>query len=328
MTKNTDIPRQKTSNIPYCILIMIFTVLGTFCSGKLTAQIDPGFTQFMYNPVLINPAYAGSKETFNAAFLSRHQWIGFEGAPQTQTLSAHIPFSEQRFGAGLSYVNDRLGPLNHDRFSIDYAFHMNVSQESKLSLGVKAGFESLFIAHNELSPLNSNISDPAYHGADERRNMLNFGAGAFYYSSNAFVGLSVLDIQTVLLSEENENSTGKWKDSPQLFLTGGFIWNTGPEWKIKPSLLARHAPGMPLNVDINLNTMFNEKVVAGVSHRINDSFGFMLQFRAFNGLWVGYAYDMGISQLNLYNQGTHEVMIVFDLIRSEETETIISPRFF
>ncbi|MFW5758271.1 MAG: type IX secretion system membrane protein PorP/SprF [Bacteroidota bacterium] len=328
MTKNRYNPRQKTCKIPYCVLIIIFTVLGGYRPTALKAQIDPGFTQFMYNPVLINPAYAGSKETFNAAFLSRHQWIGFEGAPQTQTFSAHIPFAKQRFGAGLSYVNDRLGPLNHNRFSIDYAFHINVSQASKLSLGIKAGFESLFISGNELSPLNSNISDPAYYEADERRNLLNFGTGLFYYSRNGYVGISVLDIQTILLNEENETSTDKWKDSPQTFLTGGFIWDAAPEWKIKPSFLARHAPGMPLTLDVNLNMMYNEKIVSGVSHRINDSFGFMLQFRAFNGLWVGYAYDLGISELNLYNQGTHEVMIVFDFMRSEKTETIISPRFF
>lgn len=328
MTNNSYIHRNKTLSVPYFVVIITFAVSCFFSPPMIKAQIDPGFTQYMYNPVLINPAYAGSKETFSAAFLSRHQWIGFEGAPQTQTISAHLPFAQQRSGLGLSYVKDRLGPLNHDRLSLDYAFHLNLNNTSKLSLGLKTGFESLYIAHNELNPLSNTISDPAYHNTNERRNMLNFGTGLFYYTPSVYLGISVLDLQTVVLSEENENSTEEWIDAPQFFLIGGFVWDAAPDWKLKPSILARQAPGMPFTVDINLNTMFSDRFVAGVSHRINDSFGFMLQFRTFNGLWVGYAYDVGISQLNLYNQGTHEVMVVFDVIRSEKTETIISPRFF
>jgi type IX secretion system PorP/SprF family membrane protein len=308
--------------------IMLVVAFCFWCSQfEVFAQQDPGFTQYMYNTTLINPAYAGSKGSVGFVMMSRQQWIGFDGAPQTHAFSFNAPLYREFVGIGLSYVKDKIGPVNTDRASADYAFRVRLHETGFLSFGIKTGAEAVFTGAGALKPLDPNISDPVYVNQDLRKILVSFGTGLFYHNNRLYLGLSAPSIRSFLISEEQQGLIDNIGKRQHFYLTGGYVLDVSRYWKLKPSFLVKHIMNTPFSIDLNINTMFRETLVAGVSHRLNDSFGCMVQLRLLSELWVGYAYDFGISGLSLHNRGTHEVLISYDLFR-QKPETLESPRFF
>ena len=304
-----------------CMTLLLLLLTPT----RSIAQQDPGFTQYMYNTMLINPAYTGSRDALNLLFMNRNQWVGFEGAPTTQSFALHSPVFRNYVGLGLSYSRDQIGPMNNEAGAAYYAFRFRVHRTGFLALGLKTGFESWFFDHNALNPLNPD--NTTYPSGQDRRTFISFGTGIFYHTQSFYLGLSSPDFHNLLLDEDSGSLGEQHQKTEHYYLTSGYVTNAGPSWMIKPSFLVRYVPDTPVSADVNLNVMYAGTIVTGVSHRLGDSFGFMLHLRPFSQFWVGYAYDFGISGLAQHNRGTHEVMIYFDLNR-RKPETIISPRFF
>ncbi|MCX7986383.1 MAG: type IX secretion system membrane protein PorP/SprF [Bacteroidales bacterium] len=310
-----------TFKMPRKILVIAIALSSAIARG----QQDPGFSQYMYNTISVNSAYAGTKDAINIILLSRHQWVGFEGAPQTQTATIHGPTFIKYVGLGLSYVHDKIGPLNINTIYIDYSFKFKIHEGGKISLGLKTGLDMRKNDLSHLTPLNE--SDPTYSKDIISKVSPNIGVGIYYYTDRYYLGFSVPKIRNTYLDEEHNAQLEQGRLERHYFIIGGYVWTLNREWKIKPSFLVKHVKGAPLSVDLNFSAMYRERIIAGISHRFGDSFGALVQVRAFDYLWFGYAYDFTVTNLRKYNYGTHEILLLLDLYPPKD-EVVKSPRFF
>nr|WP_321453298.1 type IX secretion system membrane protein PorP/SprF [uncultured Carboxylicivirga sp.] len=286
---------------------------------ELKAQQDPLYTQYMFNTLAFNPAYAGSRGMASFMALSRHQWVGFEGAPTTQTITGHLPLNN--VGIGLSIIHDKLTPVNQTGVYFDYAYRIKTSEHSHLSFGLKGGFNYYQLDIAQL--LLASPNDPSLNVGATNKYLPNFGFGLYWYSNNYFLGASSPKLlENKLVNGELE--TGH--EVRHFFFTGGFVFNLGQEVKVKPTVLARLTEAAPLSFDANLNFLLKEKLWIGAMYRINNSFGGILQYQFTPQFKIGYAYDMTDNEFRNYNNGTHEIMISYEL---NFTKTKVqNPRYF
>ena len=292
-----------------------------FSSWMSVAQQLPQFTQYMYNTIAINPAYAGSRETLSVVGLHRSQWVGLEGGPQTQTLSVHAPLRNERVGLGLSFINDELGFQNFSYLYADFSYTIPTGKTSKLAFGVKAGFTS-FSLDSDFQQSQSN--DPAIFGFEDRWKP-NIGTGVYWHSQKWYLGLSVPRLL-------NTNYTGDAEfqslERISYYFTGGYVFDISKNTKFKPAALLKATNGAPLSFDLTANFLFYEKFWAGASYRINEqaaALGAIADFQVSKQLRIGYAYEYPLSDLRPYTSGTHEVLLMFEIFKSKR---IKSPRYF
>lgn len=308
------------------LILLSATVAFLFHSQTVSAQQDPMYTQYMFNTMSVNPAYAGSKEDFNLIFLNRRQWVGFEGAPITQTITVHGPinFKGQHMGIGLSYVHDKIGPLNTNNVFLDFAYRIKVHEGGYLSMGAKAGIE---VRKNGLTTLDPvDMQDPAYVQDITSNITPNFGAGLFYFTDKYYLGVSTPKLSKADLSDGNA-ALYEEQTERHYFIIGGYVWDLNQDFKFKPAFLTKLVKGAPASVDLTASMMYRNRLIGGVSYRFGDSFGAQVQARVFRRVWLGYAYDFTVSDLGSYNNGTHEIMINIDF-GLPQGEVIKSPRFF
>ncbi|MBL4939542.1 MAG: type IX secretion system membrane protein PorP/SprF [Lutibacter sp.] len=295
------------------LLLSISTLLFTVL---IFGQQDAQYTQYMYNMNVLNPAYAGSKGVTSIGLLGRTQWVGIEGAPQTLTLSLHSPIANQ-VGLGFSVIHDEIGPVKEDNVYADFSYTVNTSMEGRLAFGLKAGVT--FLGVRELTtvdpdPLNDpiNIATP------------NFGAGIFYYTNKFYLGLSAPNLLETRHLEKNSGQTSSASEKAHYFFTTGYVFDINDHLKFKPSTMIKAASGAPLSVDLSTNILIQEKFEIGVSYRLEDSISAMVGINVSENFRIGYAYDQTVSNLEQFNTGSHEILLLFDFNR----RNIKSPRFF
>ena len=295
--------------------------LALRCS-VLLAQQDPLYSQYMFNTLAFNPAYAGSGDVFTVMALSRHQWVGFEGAPTTQTILAHSPLRSQNLALGLSVINDKLGPTRQTGVFADFAYRIRTGESSRLAFGLKGGFNSFRADLASLSTV-----DPDQANVDIQGKMLpNFGFGLFWHTPLAYVGVSapkLLENETVEATNGVLTTGGEER---HYFVMGGYVMDLGRDLKFKPSFLGRLVAGAPLSLDVNANFLLRERIWFGAMYRLGNSFGLLGQYQVNDQLRIGYAFDLTTTKLGAYNAGTHEIMLSYDL-RFIKGRTI-SPRYF
>jgi type IX secretion system PorP/SprF family membrane protein len=270
---------------------------------------------------VLNPAYAGSKGTLSIGVLGRTQWVGIDGAPKTFTLAAHAPFGE-KVGLGFSAIVDEIGPVKEQNLFADFSYTIRTSDVGKLAFGIKAGFT--FHNLNEASLIAIDPNDPSIIDFDDRT-FPNFGAGAFYYTNQFYVGLSLPNILETKHFDRNNGIT-KASEKAHFFLTSGYVFDVSESLKFKPSVMAKAAGGAPLSVDISANFLLNEKLELGASYRLDDSISGLISFLVTNDFRLGYAYDYTTSNLGDFNSGSHEVFLLWDIDLSRDN--VVSPRFF
>ncbi|WP_425075578.1 PorP/SprF family type IX secretion system membrane protein [Psychroserpens sp. S379A] len=292
-----------------------------FSSWMGVAQQLPQFTQYMYNTISINPAYAGSRETLSVVGLHRSQWVGLEGGPTTQTLSVHTPLRNDKVGLGLSFINDELGYQNFSYLYGDFSYTIRVSENSELAFGVKAGFTSYSL---DADFRQSEINDQAIFGYEDRWKP-NIGAGAYWHSNRWYLGLSAPRILNTDYTGDEEYES---LERISYYFTGGYVFDLSENTKLKPAMLLKATNGAPLSFDITANFLFYEKFWAGASYRINElaqAIGGIADFQVSKQLRIGYAYEYPLSDLSAYTSGTHEVLLMFEIFKSKR---IKSPRYF
>jgi type IX secretion system PorP/SprF family membrane protein len=301
-------------------LSIVILLLSIFCSEYATAQQDPQYTQYMYNMNVVNPAYAGSKESLSLTALYRKQWSGLEGAPETITFSGHSPVGEA-MGLGLSVIKDELGPVEETNVYIDYSYTLQVSAALKLALGLKAGatFHDVGLTGLELQ----DEGDP-FFSENINNTYPNIGAGLFLYADNYYLGFSVPNLLNSVHLDENGLKYGN--ETNHFFGTAGYVFQLSENIKLKPSVLVKGALDAPISFDGNLNALFYEKFELGVSYRLDDSFSGLIGFQVTPNIRVGYAYDSVISDLDTQGPGSHEVIATFDIFFNKRT--LRSPRYF
>ncbi|MFC0778552.1 type IX secretion system membrane protein PorP/SprF [Flavobacterium sp. HJSW_4] len=294
-----------------------------FCSAASFAQQDAQFTQYMYNTININPAYAGSRGVMSVFGLYRTQWVGLDGAPETSTLSLNTPLNNKNIGLGLSLVNDKIGPTTENNISADFSYSIQTSADAKLSFGIKGSANIFSLDPNKLRPEHQ--GDPQF--SDFRNKFTpNVGAGVYWHSDKGYVGLSVPNfIQT---SRYDDNDTAIFKELINYYLIAGYVFNLDRYEMIqfKPAVLAKMVDGSPLQLDVSANFLFNEKFTAGVSYRWSAALSAMAGFQINKSMYIGYAYDRETTKLNNYNSGSHEIFLRFEFMNN--FNRITSPRFF
>lgn len=289
-------------------------------------QQDAQYTQYMYNTISVNPAYAGSRGVFSITGLHRSQWVGLDGAPRTQTLNLHTPVSESgRVGLGFSVVNDDIGPTQETYFDIDFSYTIPTSENGKLSFGIKAGGHLLDVAFSELNQYNPN--DVLLQSDIENKFSPNIGAGVYYrHSEKWYVGLSAPNLLETRHFDSSSLSTAR--ERIHYYLIGGYVFDLNDNVKFKPAFLTKAVSGAPLQVDVSANFLFSEKFTLGVAYRWDAAFSALAGFQVSDNMMIGFAYDREITELGntQFNDGSYEVFLRFELFRKRDK--IISPRFF
>lgn len=298
----------------YLITLLLFGALVA------NAQQLPQFTQYMFNTISINPAYAGNRDAISIIGLHRSQWVGIAGAPTTQTLSINSPLRNEKIGLGLSVINDQAGYENYTYVYGDFSYTINVNDATTLSFGLKAGM-SYYNLDEEL--LMDVPDDPFFRGETFNRWTPNFGAGLFLSSQRWYIGLSA---PKLINNDNNELSEYVSLEQVHYYLTGGYVFDLTDNLKLRPTLLAKATSGAPLSVDMTGTLIFNEKLYLGAAYRVDDAIGAFVNFQILEPLRIGYAYDYSISDLQPYTSGSHEILLIYE-IRLQNTR-YKSPRFF
>ncbi len=299
---------------------LILSVLLMF-SGMLYSQQDIQATQYMYHMNVLNPAYAGARETLSINFLGRTQWVGIDGAPETATFSIHAPF-KKNVGLGLSVVYDQLGPVKESNIFVDFSYTIDVTDFSKLAFGVKGGVTSHVINRDLLFTLDPD--DQLLINAGENKLSPNFGVGVFYYTSKYYIGLSVPNILKSKYYKDKKGYVSNANETAHYFLTSGYVFEISESLDLKPSVMVKATFGAPVSIDLSVNALIYSKLEFGLSYRLDDSVSAMVGFNISPDVRLGYAYDYTLSDLGNYNSGSHEIMLLFDVRRME----VRSPRFF
>ena len=280
------------------------------------------YTQYMYNMNILNPAYAGSKTgTLSASFLGRTQWVGIPGAPKTAVLSVHSPIAE-RMGLGGSIYADKIGPINEQFVYADYSYTIPVGYYDNLAFGLKAGVTLVNASLTDLE-LN-NMNDPDFMN-NINKLQPNIGFGMFYFSDIYYVGLSMPNLLKTTYVERDGTYESSISKRNNMFLTAGYVFDVSMDWKFKPSIMAKGTMGAPVSIDFSANFLFDDRFEMGASYRVGDSASLLFNAKVSDTFRVGYSYDFTTSELGKFNSGTHEIIVLFDLMTSYE---IISPRFF
>jgi type IX secretion system PorP/SprF family membrane protein len=276
------------------------------------AQQDPMYTQYNFNTQTINPAYAGTWDNMGFLVLGRHQWVGMGGAPKTYTFSMQTPTKFKNVALGLNLVSDKVGLEKRTLLNFDYSYRLRVTEESYLRLGLKAGVTNYMNNLTEYIGYPGDPSDPMFMGDIDVKFMPNFGIGAFLYSDDYYIGLS---LPKIIQNEfkNNYNNYSTWSELRHFFLIAGYVFDLSQDIKFKPTFLTKATWGAPVEFDLTANFLLRDKVWLGAMYRTGDSFGFIAQWIFDKQLRVGYSIDFTTTRLQHYHNGTHELMISYEL---------------
>ncbi len=301
------------------IFISIILIL---LSIKAQSQQEPQYTQYMYNPTLVNPAYAGSKGYTSIYGLYRAQWVGLDGAPQTINLSVNKPISASNLGYGVSIVKDRIGPSDETQFAIDLSYSLFFDNDYRLAFGIKTTANLLNVDYSKLNQYNQGES--ILQNNITNRFSPNIGAGFYLYNKKGYFGASIPMLLDTKKYDDLSNSGVNQRY--HLYFIGGKVFNLSNDVKFKPAFISKIVSGSPFQLDLSGNFIFNDKFTIGASYRMSSSLSAMVGFQINDKLFIGYGYDRETTKLSGYNSGSHEIFLQFNLF--ENNKKIETPRFF
>lgn len=299
---------------------------------NVKAQYDGMFTQYMFNEMFINPAYAGSKEAMSATLLHRQQWVNFPGRPITTSFSLHGPLLENKMGVGLSVLNEKIGVMNRNLIYLSYAYRVKVHEKGTLAMGLMGGIDNQI---NKFSTIRVSddagaSQDPQFSQNSPNITAPNFGAGVYYNTQTFYAGLSIprmVDNQ-LKLSNGGANVKTTRLDASKFtyYLTLGNVFKVNDDLKIKGNAMIKAVQNSPVQFDLGANALFSEMIWAGLSYRSNSSMSIILGVQANKQLLVSYSFDYGLNKIQKYSQGSHE--IVLNYLFAYKGKKIITPRYF
>ncbi|WP_283641667.1 PorP/SprF family type IX secretion system membrane protein [Mesonia mobilis] len=298
------------------VLLCAFFIISSI---KSYAQQDPQYTQYMYNMNVVNPAYAGSKESLNIGLLYRDQWSGFEGAPRTFTFSAHSPVGEKT-GLGLSAISDENGPVQETNVYADFSYTLDFGKSRKLAFGLKAGATFHDVG---LTGLDLQNQDDVAFAQNINDTYPNIGAGFLYYTDNWYVGVSVPNLLQSTHLDADPDGREFGNEEMHYFATAGYVFQLTENTKFKPSTLVKSSFESPLSFDVNANFLFYDRFEIGASYRYEDAVSGLASVRATDWVQFGFAYDHSISDID---QPSYEAFVIFDIFFNKKT--YLSPRYF
>lgn len=301
-------------------LVYLFLLL----SCESYAQQDALYSQYMFNPFAINPAYAGSRNSYSAVLLHRSQWVGIPGAPSTQSFAVHAPAGKSGLAWGINIAHDQIGPSRNILAAGTGSYHIRF-KESKLSFALRAGIYNTVLDRNQLNFKED--QDQFDIGGKQGAMVPSFDFGAYYYMKKFYAGLSInhLTRHTFNFKDYSDTVISNMSLKRHIMLNTGYVFEMKRDIILKPSLLVKFVPGAPINLDINLSALFYKRVWLGVSLRNTSSIVLMTDINITDFMRIGYAYDLNYNKLGAYNKGSHEIFIGVDFnLKNHQT---ISPRY-
>ncbi len=302
-------------------------VLCLLIPAVAMGQQDYHFTQFNFNKLALNPAYAGSREVFSSTALYRHQWTGFQGAPRTMSLALHSPVSNERLAIGGLFFSDRLGVTSQTALYLDVAYRLPLGDKSKLSAGLQGGFVNY---KNAVTDLNPQDPDDVLLQSDLSALFPNIGFGVYWNSERSFAGVSMphaVKNDLTKLGDFDDNQTAFLYR--HLYFMGGHVFDLTNQVKMRPSALLKWVGGdgiaAPVDLDVNLSFLFLDKLWLGGGYRLGDSFDLMAEFQITDQLMAGYGYDFTLTDMRTQETGSHEVMIRYELRFNKDSW--VTPRY-
>jgi type IX secretion system PorP/SprF family membrane protein len=306
------------------VIIILMLSLGV----QLAAQQDAQYTQYMYNTLTVNPAYAGTRGVLSLSGLYRSQWVGFDGAPTTQTLNIHSPITN-RVGLGLSIVNDEIGNgTNQDTyFDASFSYTVPVSEEGKLSFGVKAGGHLLNLDFNRLQNFNPSPTTLQESNIDNKFSP-NFGAGVYYHTERFYAGFSIPNFLETEHFDNSGSNSFLAQERMNWYLISGFVTDLSYDWQFKPTVLLKLVDGAPLQADLSANFLYREKLTLGAAYRWSAAWSALFGYQLSDQLMLGLAYDRETTELGntAFNNGSFEVFLRFEFLT--RYRKVVTPRFF
>ena len=299
--------------------------MGLLIGGVAYGQQEIMVSQYMFNGLLLNPAYAGSHPYFSTSLLHRSQWVNFDQAPTTQVFGIDGPVLNDKLGVGFHVTNDRLGIISQLEFGGDLAWRTPLGA-GNLALGVRANVASYSARLSDVTIWDEN--DQVYTANDIQGQLVTkFGFGAYYNTDRWYVGVSVpviysLDDKIIFDVNINPNYF-----TQHYYLNGGAVFDVGYNVAIKPSALVKFTPAAPVEVDLNCNFLLYKRLWLGAGWRSGDAIIGMIEYNITPQLRAGYAYDFTLTAIRQYSTGSHEIMLGFDFGKNVDIKKR-SPRYF
>lgn len=307
----------------------ILTFLFLFCLLTIFAQQDPQYNLYQFNPLIINPAYAGARDGISVAANVRNQWVGFAGAPKTNVLSVHAPVMNKNIGLGLTIINDKMGPRNMIGAHGNFSYILKLNTKWKLSFGLSAGYNRFQFNYSEITFKTMDNSTAAFNNINT--GAMDFGSGLYLKSNSFFFGFSTThllggDLFKIDLLDTLNKSNGAlvYRLRRHNFLTAGKSFVINKNFVFAPTLLLRTVSKSGANMDLNLNFFLYNKLWIGAFLRGPFGPGFLFNYYATPKFRVGYSFDMGFREARLLGP-SHEISIGFDFLGKKSK--IVSPRF-
>ena len=294
------------------IRVLMLLAVMLFAYQESIAQTEPMYSQYMFNMLGVNPAYAGSREASSFNFFQRSQWIGLQGAPQTTSFSFDQSILNKRAGWGIQFYDDKIGVEKADGINIMGSTKIQVSENGILSGGLSFGLMNYRI---DLMNVTGRFTpnDPAFY-SNLNKWTPSLGLGIYYNTDNFYAGVSIPNILKSRLTAFDLIRSGLQKvNQKHIFLTTGIVIPINEDLKLKPSTMIKIVEGAPIEADFNTNIWLRDVIGLGVSYRTGDAIVGMAEIQVNQNLRFGYAYDMTISPLKFYNNGSHEIMIRYEI---------------
>lgn len=307
-----------TTAIKYILLCF-----GILLPSLILAQQDAQLTQYMYQTQMFNPAYVGTRGMLSLTGLHRTQWVGFSGAPTTYNFSVQSPLSYGKMGIGINFTHDEIGPTQNSQATAQYAYILDLNETYKLSLGLSLQGRLFGINRNLLNPEDN--TDLTLNDLSNST-LFNFGSGAYLYSENFYLGLSIPNFLQSKTWQNDTNAYALFKERMHFYLMSGYVFDLNDNIKFKPALLSKIVTGAPFQLDMSANFLFYDKLTLGAAYRLNAAYSGLIGFQLSDQLLLGYAYDKETTTWGRFNDGSHEFFLRYEF-KTKHHRTI-SPRFF
>lgn len=305
--------------------LMLGLLFGSALGSQ--GQQDIQVSQYMFNHLLLNPGYAGSKDYMMATLLYRKQWASFDGAPETQVASIHGPLGLTNFGWGLLVSHDQIGVTDRTDMYLNGAYHLRLGEKTKLGVGLRAGGGYYSYKNSDLKYWDG--QDPVFDADKATKFLPNVGMGLYLYGQKYYVGLSVPTIisydSTKTLSVD-ANGEVVPQQVRHYFATAGYAFELGSEVVLKPSVMVKYVDNAPVVADFNVNVLLANILWLGVSYRTEDAIVGLVEFQLSRKLRIGYSYDYTLTDIQKYSSGSHEFMLGYDF--GYDIMKMKTPRYF
>ncbi len=287
-------------------LVSVITLFAT----SLSAQQVPLYSQYMLNGFLLNPGIAGSVNYIPIRLTARQQWTGIEGAPSTQAISAHSPIMRQKMGIGGYIFNDKFGPISQTGLQLSYAYHLQLTREMKLGLGLS--FKAFQLSLNESDLTVIDQGDPSVSGASESTFVPDADFGAYLYTKKYYAGLSATQLIQYKIKLGDTQIESSNQTIRHYYLMGGYKIDINKDFMVEPSLLLKGTEVTPWQVDINAKVFYKKNYWLGFSYRTAQAAIVLIGFKV-DKFYLGYSFDYTFSNLKNYSTGSHEILIGYNL---------------